>query len=187
MHWDTTFEDSVTSGTRSFLKAGKIKVGSLHCSSSIHCQENVLKAALVISCHGHPRAILTAPHWPRWSTRHHPAGSKVKGQCKVVDGEGLQHCIRILGPLDLSPTLDDEETPRPPLPSNLHPVGQVPFSSSISVGPVYTLLATFTLPPGPKCGPSTLPSLHSLDRIWEGFMGSRQMLYPCLQTGGQGQ
>lgn len=91
-----------------------------------------------------------------------------------------------MGPPELSPALDDEKMPKALLPRALTPPGLVPFSSSISVGPVKTLLATFTLPPGPKCGPSTLPSLHSLERICEGFMGSRQTLYPCLQTGAQG-
>lgn len=52
----------------------------------------------------------------------------------------------------------------------------LPFSSSISEGPVKTRLDTFTLPGGPKWGPSTLPSLQRRVRIWLGFMGSRQIL-----------
>lgn len=63
--------------------------------------------------------------------------------------------------------------PAHPCGCTLHPL---PFSSSISEGPVKTRLDTFTLPGGPKWGPSTLPSLHRRVRIWLGFMGSRQML-----------
>ena len=45
---------------------------------------------------------------------------------------------------------------------------------------IYTLvllLGNFTLLKE-KCGPSIFPSLHSLVRIWLGFIGSRHLLYP---------
>lgn len=71
---------------KGFLNPGKARVGCLHCSLGIHCQEEVFKGSFGDAMPRMP-VILRASHWPGWSVRLCLTGHTLEGPFERVDEE----------------------------------------------------------------------------------------------------